>query len=113
MTAAQNDVVHCMELCECAENKHRWLSTAMLERNGKRLDMTKVRTLVDVSARSVNYSKAQHNRKCGKVKRTKEIREDLLQELKNTTKEMSASDVMVVRHFDEDTNAKKHAIARD
>ena len=64
-----------MTLYECVENENRWWNIVMLERNGKRLAIVNVCRIVDAKTRSANSSKVHHERKYGKVKRTKEVRE--------------------------------------
>ena len=54
----------------------------MLESNWKRLAITTVYRIVDTNTTSVNSCKAQHESKCGKIKRAKEIRKELLKNLK-------------------------------
>ena len=50
----------------------------MLEINGKRVAAINVCRIVDANARSKNSLKYQHERKLGKVKRSKEIGEEML-----------------------------------
>ena len=75
MTASRNDVASRMKLDECGENEHRWWSAAILENNCKTLSSITARRIIDESTASVNYSKSQCERKRGKVKCAKEIRE--------------------------------------
>ena len=78
----------------------------MLESNGKRLATITVQRIVAANKKSVNSCKAQHEKKCGKIKEAKDIRAEMLQELKNEIKEIKATDVIVVRDFNEDVKAK-------
>jgi len=78
----------------------------MLESNGKRLAIITLHIIVDANTASVNSCKAQCERKCGKIKRAKEIRAEMLKELKQEIREMNATDVVVAGGFNEDVNAK-------
>ena len=62
--------------------------------------------IVDANTKSANSCKAQHERKCGKIKRAKEIRKELLNDLEKETNEIKATDVIIVGDFNEDVNAK-------
>ena len=106
MTAIWNDVVNYIKIEECTENKNGWWNTVMLESNGKRLAIITLHRIVDANTASVNSCKAQYERKCGKIKRAKEIRAEMLKELKQEIREMNATDVVVAGDFNEDVNAK-------
>ena len=107
MTAIWNDVVNCIKIEECTENKNGWWNTVMLESNGKRLAIITLYRIVDANTASVNSCKAQYERKCGKIKRAKEIRAEMLKELKQEIREMNTTDIIVAGDFNEDVNAKK------
>ena len=85
MTEVCNDAVNHIKLEECTENKHEWWNTVMLESNGKRLSMITVHRIVDSNTKIANSCKDQCERKCGKIKRVKEMREEMLKDLKNET----------------------------
>ena len=55
----------------------------MLESNGKQLAIITLCRIVDANVKSTNSCKAQRERKHGKIKRAKDIRTEMLQELKN------------------------------
>ena len=61
---------------------------------------------MDANATSVNSCESQCERKCGKMKRVKDTRVEMLQELKQETKDMTETYVVVVGDFNEDVNAK-------
>ena len=72
--------------------------------------------IVDANTKITNSCKAQHERKCGKVKREKCIRVEMLQELKKEITEAKATDAMVVGDLKEDTyaqNTQKFIANRD
>ena len=77
------DVINHTKLEECTENKHWWLIAIMLESNGNRLSAITMCVIVDTNTTSVNSYKYQYERKLEKIKRVKEIRADMLQELKH------------------------------
>ena len=62
--------------------------------------------MVDANTTSVNSCKAQWERKCGKIKRAKEIRKELLKDLKNEINEIKTIYIIIVGDFNEDVNAK-------
>ena len=82
MTALWNDVVDHIKVEECAENKHGQCNIVMLESKGKILATIIVHRTVDANTTSVDSCKAQCERKCGKIKRAKEVRKEVLKELK-------------------------------
>ena len=106
MTAFWNDAKNCAKIEECMENKNGWWNTIMLESNWKGLAIITVYRIVDTNTTSINQCKAQHERKCGKIKRAKEIRKELLNDLEKETNEIKATDVIIVGDFNEDVNAK-------
>ena len=75
MTALFNDVVNVMKLDECVENEHGLWRIVMLESNSKRLAITAEHRIIEARTRSEDSSKAQNERKIGKLKITKEIEE--------------------------------------
>ena len=82
MTEIWNDVANCTKKEEHTENKNGQWNTAMLESSGKLLAIITVCRIIDGNTTSVNSCKAQNERKCGKIKRAKEIRKELLKNLK-------------------------------
>ena len=82
MTKMLNDAANHTKIKECTENKNRWWNTTMLESNGKRLAIITVCRIVDANITSVNSCKAQCDMKCRKIVRAKEIRKELLKDLK-------------------------------
>ena len=61
---------------------------------------------MDDNTKSVNSYKTHHEIKCGKIKRSKDFRAEMLQELKNEMKDEKETDALVVGDFNEDVNAK-------
>ena len=82
ITALWNDVIICMNLQVNVEQKHEWWNSVIPESRVKRLVIRTVNRIVDANNKSENSWKAQHKRKCGKVKGAKHIREEMLQDLK-------------------------------
>ena len=68
----------------------------ILERRCKQLATKIVHRIVDSNTTSMNSCKAQHERKCGKIKRAKDIRQE----------SKKATDVFVAGDLNEDVNAK-------
>ena len=58
------------------------------------------------NTKSVNSCKAQHERKWGKIKRVKDIRAEILQELKKEIQDIKETHALVVGDFNENVNAK-------
>ena len=81
-TSFWNDATNHMKLEERAEKNYGLWRTAIIESRRKRLAIMTMRRIIDTSNKSVNSCKAQHERKSGKVKRAKDIRTEMLQELK-------------------------------
>ena len=77
----------------------------MLESTGKRLAIITVHRIVYDNSNSFNSCKAQYGRKCGKIKREKDIRDKMMNELKNELKDMQITKVLVVGDFNEDENS--------
>ena len=104
MIVAWNDMLNHMKLEEFTENDNRWWNAAMFERNGKRLSIMTVCRIVDPNAKSVNSCKFQHKRKFGKIKRAKDIRDEMSKQLKNEIKDTQARYVLITGDFNEDVN---------
>ena len=62
--------------------------------------------IVDANAKSVNSCKSQHEQKCEKVKRTKEIRAEMLRELKDEIRKVKKTYVIKAVFFNEDMCSK-------
>ena len=73
----------------------------------EKLATTKVFRIVDANTKSVNSCEAQFERTRRKIKRAKHIRLEVLQGLKNETKETKATDVIAAGDFNEEVSAKK------
>ena len=104
-TALWNDVINHAKVDQCIENEEGWWNRVVLEDNGKRLVAITVCRIVDANTKSVNSTKAQHERKTGKVKRAKEIRKEMLTKLKEEIRATKACDVLVVGGMNEDINS--------
>ena len=74
-TALWGDVRNYVKLEERHEHHHGWWNTMVLEGNKKRIAIITMHRLVDNDTKSINSSKAQYDRKVGKVTRAKVIRE--------------------------------------
>ena len=74
MTAIWNDVSNHAKSNDSVENKHRWQIVVILERRGKISATISLRGIANVNTKSVNYCKAQHERKCGKIRSAKDIK---------------------------------------
>ena len=83
MIASWNDVTNHMNLEECTENNNGQWNEVMLESNGKRCPVMTMCSTVDNNSKCVNSCKAQRERKCSKIKREKDIRDEILKEPKN------------------------------
>ena len=75
-TALWNDVVNYAKVDQCVKNEHGWWNGVVLEGNSKILAIITVYRIVDANTKSVNSTKAQCERKTGKVKRAKETRKE-------------------------------------
>ena len=87
MIVVWNDAVKHAKLEECTENKNGWWNTVMLESNRKILAILKVCRIVDANSTSANSCKARCERKGREIKRAKDIRAEMFQELEQEIKE--------------------------
>ena len=66
------------------EQKHGWWNSIALKGGNKKLAIIVVRRMVDANAKGVKSFKVRCEISCGKAKRARQTREELLIELKNT-----------------------------
>ena len=66
---------------EFHEHEHGWWNTMTLKGRSQTLEITTLHGITDGDKSSVNSSKAQYDRKEGKVTRAREIRDKILVEL--------------------------------
>ena len=69
-----------------------------MESNGKILAII-VHRIVDSNTASIKSCKSQYKRERGKIKRAKDVRKEIFQELEKEIRESKVADVMVVGYF--------------
>ena len=100
-TALWSNIANHVEVEFMREEANVWWNAVMLTGRIKKVALITAHRMVDSHASGINCSKAQHQRRLGKVESAKIIRKRQLMELAEHVNKCKATDVIVAGDFNE------------